>query len=259
MQDIATVTHKTIETYLASIKNGKIDAELSASSKRRVLSSIKQLHKFAKSEGYAETNPSLDVETQKLPKRLPRALTIDEMQRMIDMSEGDTPIQMRDNALLEFMYASGARVSEVSSLDIDDIDFEVKVVRLFGKGAKERILPLTDRALAAIWHYTEKFRPILVEKGRGTARLFVNTRGNPLTRQSIYFVIQHAATHAGITKKVHPHSIRHSFATHLLEGGADVRIVQELLGHSNVVTTEIYTEVSKETLKENYALYHPRM
>jgi integrase/recombinase XerD len=187
------------------------------------------------------------------PKRLPKALPVNEVLTLLE-----TVGNLRDKALLELLYSTGARISEVVGLDIDDIDAAERTVLLDGKGGKQRLVPVGRPALAAVDAYLVRARPALAAKGRGTPALFLNARGGRLSRQSAWTVLKTAAEDAGITATVSPHTLRHSFATHLLEGGADVRVVQELLGHASVTTTQVYTLVTVTTLREVYATAHPR-
>lgn len=242
---------------------------LAASSAARVLAGVRGFHRFLLLEGKSEADPAAKVKPPKTPKRLPKAISVSAVERLLDasgpnpVSEQDAqaavadPIRLRDRAILEFLYATGARVSELANLDLDDL-IDPTLVRLFGKGSKERIVPVGRFAQAALAAYLTRCRPALVTLGRGTPALFLNQRGGRLSRQSIWAVISAAAEVAQLTEHVSPHTLRHSFATHLLEGGADVRVVQELLGHSSVATTQIYTLVTVDTLREVYASAHPR-
>jgi Site-specific recombinase XerD len=199
------------------------------------------------------------VAPPKAPSRLPKAISIDEVERLLSAaSAGDTPAALRDRALLEVLYGVGARISEAVSLDVDDMDLDDGSVRLFGKGGKERVVPLGSYARAAVTAYLVRARPGMALKGKGTPALFLNQRGGRLTRQSAWAVIHVAAGRADLGAKVSPHTLRHSFATHLLDGGADVRVVQELLGHASVTTTQIYTMVTVQRLREVFAEAHPR-
>jgi integrase/recombinase XerD len=198
------------------------------------------------------------------PKRLPKAISTHEVELLLDAASlGDTPTSLRDRALLEVLYGCGARISEAVGLDVDDLDLDAGAVRLFGKGRKERIVPLGSFACQAVAAYLVRARPLFAEagsarSGRSTAALFLNTRGGRLSRQSAWTVLRGAAERAHLSPHVSPHTLRHSFATHLLDGGADVRVVQELLGHASVTTTQIYTLVTADRLREVYAAAHPR-
>ncbi|MBR5950535.1 MAG: site-specific tyrosine recombinase XerD [Actinomycetaceae bacterium] len=232
---------------------------MARSSLARSLVSVRSFHTFLFEEGITSHNPGADVAPPKLPARLPKALAVEEVEALINAAGiGDSPVTLRDRALVEILYGTGARISEAVSLTADDIDTESRSVRLFGKGRKERIVPLGTYALDALEAYMVRARPALAAKGKGNSVLFLNKRGNPLSRQSAWEIIRRAAERAGIEREVSPHSLRHSFATHLLSGGADVRVVQEMLGHASVTTTQIYTMVSVDTLREVYASSHPR-
>ena len=228
-----------------------------ATSLARLQSSVRGWHRFLAREGIETDDPTGRMRPPKTPQRLPKALTIEQVERLLAAPPADEPIGIRDRALLELMYATGARVSEAVSLDVDDLAYG-DVLRLRGKGDKERIVPIGSFARMAIDAYLTRVRPALAAKGRASARLFLGARGAPLSRQSAWLVIRAAADRAHITAEVSPHTLRHSFATHLLQGGADVRVVQELLGHASVATTQIYTHVSVDTLRDVYATAHPR-
>jgi integrase/recombinase XerD len=235
-----------------------------ASSLARLQSSVRGLHRFLAREGIEADDPTGRLRPPKAARRLPKALTIDQVERLLDAAgpeageaEASELIGLRDRALLELLYATGARVSEVVQLDVDDLAHG-DVVRVRGKGSKERIIPVGSYAQAALEAYLTRSRPELSRRGRATPRLFLGARGAPLSRQSAWLVIQHAAERARLTAHVSPHTLRHSFATHLLQGGADVRVVQELLGHASVATTQIYTHVSVDALRDVYATSHPR-
>ncbi|MCP2637215.1 site-specific tyrosine recombinase XerD [Microbacterium sp. HD4P20] len=237
---------------------------MAASSLARLQSSVRGLHRFLAREGIENVDPSTKLRPPKQPRRLPKALTIDQVERLLDAS-GPLPQDaapgeltgLRDRALLEMLYATGARVSEIVQLDVDDVAHG-DVLRVRGKGAKERIVPVGSYARAAVEAYLTRARPELSRRGRATPRLFLGARGAPLSRQSAWLVIHSAAERAQLSTHVSPHTLRHSFATHLLQGGADVRVVQELLGHASVATTQIYTYVSVDALRDVYATSHPR-
>ncbi|WP_314502675.1 site-specific tyrosine recombinase XerD [uncultured Microbacterium sp.] len=235
-----------------------------ASSLARLQSSVRGLHRYLAREGIEPADPTGRLRPPKAARRLPKALTIDQVEQLLDAAgpasgtadAGDL-IGLRDRALLELLYATGARVSEVVQLDVDDLA-PGEVVRVRGKGSKERIIPVGSYARTALQAYLTRSRPELSRRGRATPRLFLGARGAPLSRQSAWLVIQNAAERAQLTAHVSPHTLRHSFATHLLQGGADVRVVQELLGHASVATTQIYTHVSVDALRDVYATSHPR-
>lgn len=235
------------------------DEGLSRSSIARTLTAVRSFHRFCTSEGWTQSSPARDLTLPKQDRRLPKPITIEQVTALIEAAGAqDPPVGPRDAALIELLYGTGARITEALSLDVDDVDTEGGSVRLFGKGNKERIVPLGSYAVEAVSAYLVRARPALAQKGRGTPRLFLNLLGRPLSRQSAWAVIQDAAARAGIAEHISPHTLRHSYATHLLSGGADIRVVQELLGHASVTTTQIYTAVTIETLRETYAISHPR-
>jgi len=236
---------------------------LAPASIARALSAVKSLHRFAMADGAAAVNPATAVSPPQAGKRLPKALALDQVQALLESPDTSTPIGLRDAALLELLYGTGARVSELVTLDVDDVshlgDDPHAGLRLFGKGRKERLVPVGSYARAALDAWLVRGRPAMLERARaGGPALFVNTRGSRLSRQSAWAVLREHAEHAGITTEVGPHTLRHSFATHLLDGGADVRVVQELLGHASVATTQIYTLVTVEHLREVFLTAHPR-
>ncbi|MCK6080391.1 site-specific tyrosine recombinase XerD [Microbacterium sp. EYE_5] len=235
-----------------------------ATSLARLQSAIRSFHRFLTREGIAVDDPTGRLRPPKAPMRLPKALPVDEVVRLLDAA-GPAPadaapgdlIGLRDRALLELLYATGARVSEIVDLDVDDLTHG-DALRVRGKGSKERVVPVGSYARAAVDAYLTRARPELSRRGRATPRAFLGARGAPLSRQSAWLVIQQAAERAGLTAHVSPHTLRHSFATHLLQGGADVRVVQELLGHASVATTQIYTHVTVDALRDVYLTSHPR-
>lgn len=236
---------------------------LTARSAARTVVAVRGLHRFWALEGTTADDPAADVHPPLAGQRLPKAITIHEVTRILETAGADTPAGLRDRALLEFLYATGARISEAVGLDVDDLRLEAAdggpaVVRLFGKGSKERLVPIGSYAARALDAYIVRARPALVAKGAGTPALFLNARGGRLSRQSAWTILKDVAEKAQINRDVSPHTLRHSFATHLLEGGADVRVVQELLGHASVTTTQVYTLVTADTLREVYAAAHPR-
>lgn len=239
----------------------KLRAEgLASSSITRALSSIRSFHRFLVAEGVATTDPTGSVLAPGRTQRLPKALTVEQVTALLEATPTDTPAGLRDRALLELLYATGARVSEVVSLAVDDVrpDEVSDVITLTGKGNKQRIVPLGSFARDAIDAYLVRGRPALLAKGRGTPSLFLGARGGPLSRQNVFLIIRAAAERAGITAAISPHTLRHSCATHLLRGGADIRVVQEMLGHASVATTQIYTLVTRDALTEAYRTAHPR-
>lgn len=253
--DTADVTPAVIGRFVAE-RAGTVPPP-AASSLARLQSSVRSWHRFLVREGIEVDDPSGRLRPPKAGRRLPKALTIDQVERLLAAPSAEEPLGIRDRALLELLYATGARVSEAVGLDVDDLAHG-DVLRLRGKGSKERIVPIGSYARTAVDAYLTRVRPQLAAHGRASARLFLGLRGAPLSRQSAWLVIRSAAERAQITADVSPHTLRHSFATHLLQGGADVRVVQELLGHASVATTQIYTHVSVDALRDIYATSHPR-
>ena len=227
-----------------------------ATSVVRALSSIRAFHRFQLREGKTTEDPTAAVVRPKLPRTLPRPLSVDDVARVLEHPDASAK-GMRDRAVLETLYAGGLRVSELVGLDVDDVDLEEGSVRVLGKGGKERDVPIGRHARDAVGAYLSRVRP-QIATARSRSAMFLNLRGGRLTRQGCAGILEQHAAAAGIEKKVSPHTLRHSFATHLLEGGADVRVVQELLGHASVATTQVYTLVTKEHLREVYYTSHPR-
>jgi integrase/recombinase XerD len=220
---------------------------------------VRGLHRFALREGLVDVDAASDVRPPTPPRRLPKAISIEDVERLLDAAGyPGTPLAARDRALLEVLYGTGARISEAVGLAVDDVDLPDRTVLLRGKGGKQRRVPLGSYAASAVDAYLVQARPGLAANGTGTPMLFLNARGGPLSRQSAWTVLRTAAERAGLAAGISPHTLRHSFATHLMEGGADVRVVQELLGHSSVTTTQIYTLVTVDALREVYATAHPR-
>jgi integrase/recombinase XerD len=232
---------------------------LTAGSAARTVVAVRGFHKFAVREGLATNDPAAAVRPPASAKRLPKALPLADIEAILEAAGSPgTSLALRDRALLEVLYGTGARISEAVGLDLDDLDLEEGAVLLRGKGGKERMVPVGSYARQAVEAYVVRGRPDLSGVGRGTAALFLNARGGRLSRQSAWAVLAKAAERAGVTAEVSPHTLRHSFATHLLDGGADVRVVQELLGHASVTTTQVYTLVTVDSLREVYATAHPR-
>lgn len=262
INDLKTIKSADIERHLADLSAGTVSGKpAAASSIARASAAIRSFHTFVSATSPDIHNPAARITSPKQGSHLPQALSVEQVSALLDAARvGDDVISLRDSALLELLYATGARVSEAVGLALDDLDLdeELPVIRLFGKGRKERIVPLGSYAKAAIEAYIVRSRPVLAQRGQGCPALFLNSRGRALSRQSAWEIIQRAAARAGIDEDVSPHTLRHSFATHLLEGGASIRDVQELLGHASVQTTQIYTRVTPTTLKEVYQLAHPR-
>jgi integrase/recombinase XerD len=260
IDDLAAVAEADVSGFLARLREG--DAEhppLSASSAGRAVVAVRGLHRFAFREGLTSTDPAKEVKPPVPARRLPKAISLSEVEQLLAAAGADqTPLALRDQALLELLYGTGARISEAVGLAVDDLDRGSGLVRLDGKGGKQRMVPVGSYAQRAVEAYLVRGRPALAAAGRGTPALFLNARGGRLSRQSAWTVLRSAAARAGLTVEVSPHTLRHSFATHLLDGGADVRVVQELLGHASVTTTQVYTLVTVDRLREVYATAHPR-
>ncbi len=258
--DPGQVTEAHVSSFLAALRTGdERHRPVATSSAARSLTAVRGLHRFLALEGETADDPAREVAPPTPTSRLPKAIGLDEVTRLLDaagLGEGSRPL--RDRALLELLYGTGARISEAVGLDVDDVDLDAGAVRLLGKGAKERVVPLGSYAVEAVQAWLVRGRPEPAAKGRAGPALFLNQRGARMSRQTAWAVLQEAAGRAGISGHVSPHTLRHSFATHLLEGGADVRVVQELLGHASVTTTQIYTMVSIQQLREVYAQSHPR-
>jgi integrase/recombinase XerD len=257
--DLKSVDHAVIDDYLAALRGSSGGPRNSESSNSRAVVTIRNLFKFI-SMNSQESNPLQTYAPPKIPKRLPKALKLDEVMALLESSKfGDDALALRNNALLEILYATGARISEIVELKLPSIAelSENLSIRLIGKGGRERVVPIGNFARSSLEKYLTSARPDLLN-GRKNDFVFLNSRGNPLSRQSAWEIISTCAERAKIESDVSPHAIRHSFATHLLDGGADIRVVQELLGHSSVTTTQIYTLVTIDKLRENYASSHPR-
>jgi len=233
------------------------DLGLAPTTIRRQISAIRTYFKFLVGEGIAARDPSERIESPKQWRRLPAVLTVPEMDKLLAAPNTDEPLAIRDRALLEFAYATGVRVSELVALKLQDIMFEDGIARVFGKGAKERLVPVGRRALGAVALYAREIRPMF-DRGKTRGFLFLNARGTPLSRVGAWGVIKAPARRAGLTKRVTPHTLRHTFATHLLEGGADLRAVQEMLGHADLSTTQLYTHIDRDYLRTVHKNYHPR-
>lgn len=257
IKDLGGVTLQHIENYLEELSA----MDLSASTLARNISSIRGFHEFASVEGMAEANPAELVELPRKAQNLPEVLNPREIERILETPDRETDAGVRDSAILETLYATGMRVSELTGLQMDSLFFEIGFIRVLGKGNRERLVPVGEVARGALERYIEGPRKrFLSDKNPGKAenRVFLNQRGGSLSRMSIWNIVNDAAEEAGIEKNVYPHIFRHSFATHLLEGGADLRAVQEMLGHSSIITTEIYTHVDRSLLHQVHKEFHPR-
>ena len=269
--DPASVTPALVADHAMRLRAGvpALDGEgwlqppLAPASVARAVVVVRSLHRFAVEEGVVAVDPAAEVHPPTPPRRLPKALRLDQVQAMLEVPATDTPLGLRDAALLEVLYGTGTRISEAVGLDVDEVSRLLDApgtsgLRVLGKGRKERVVPLGSYARAAVSAYLVRARPVLAARGSGTPALFLNARGGRLSRQSAWSILRAVAAGAGIEAEVSPHTLRHSFATHLLDGGADVRVVQELLGHASVTTTQIYTLVTVDHLREVYLSSHPR-
>ena len=266
--DLRDVTETDVSDFLVALRKGDTDngvAPLSAVSAARALIAVRGLHRFAAAEGILDLDVARAVRPPTPSRRLPKSLSLDEVLALLEGAGGDAasdgPLTLRNRALLELLYSTGARISEAVGLDVDDVDAHARSVLLRGKGGKQRLVPVGRPAIAALDAYLVRGRPELARRGRSGSpgpAIFLNARGGRLSRQSAWQVLRDAAERAGISAAVSPHTLRHSFATHLLDGGADVRVVQELLGHASVTTTQIYTLVTVTALREVWAGAHPR-
>jgi integrase/recombinase XerD len=255
ISDISLASREQVTGFLSSLMSGEVP--LSKSSAARMLSSVRSFHRFLFDEGMVALDVSADVKPPRLSLNLPKAITIDQMGAVLAATDGDELQSIRDKALLELLYATGARISEAVALNVDDV-VDPDVVRLFGKGGKQRVVPVGSFAKAAIQSYLVRVRPLFSVRGASTPALFLGVRGQRMSRQNAWLIIRAAAERAKLGIEISPHTFRHSFATHLLAGGADVRVVQELLGHSSVATTQLYTLVTADTLRDMYTTAHPR-
>lgn len=267
VDDLAGITEATVASFLVHLREGDADHQpLSATSAARTVVAVRGFHRFTVSDGLAEVDPASGVKPPTPAKRLPKALPLSDVEAILEAAGAPgTALALRDRALLELLYGTGARISEAVGLDVDDLDWGASgvdgTVLLRGKGGKERIVPVGSYAREAVDAYLVRGRSELAGSGTAAGRagaLFCNARGGRLSRQSAWAVLVKAADRAGVTRDVSPHTLRHSFATHLLDGGADVRVVQELLGHASVTTTQVYTLVTVDNLREVFATSHPR-
>lgn len=256
---VADVDAGLLADFQIAIATGKDGAgKLTASSIARTTAAVRGFHRFAVRERWVGADITRGVTTPSTARKLPKALTIDEVERLIGAADTATPIGLRTRALVELLYSSGTRISEALALDVDDLSFDDQVVLVRGKGNKQRLVPIGAHARSALDAYLVQARPAFATRGKGSPALFLNDRGSRLSRQSAWGDLETLAAVAKLEHKVSPHALRHSFATHLLNGGADIRVVQELLGHASVTTTQIYTKVSVEALRDIYTRAHPR-
>lgn len=257
--DLDRASEGDVTAFVRAVRTGADGGRpLASSSAGRLVASVRGLHRFALREGRVAQDVAAGVSPPAAPRPLPHALDHAQVTALLGSVPADPdPVALRDRALLELLYGTGVRISEAVGLAVDDVDLDGRSVTVLGKGSKVRVLPLGRYASEALEQWIVRGRPVLAERGRGTPRIFLNTLGRPLSRQSAWAILQRAAERAGIDH-VSPHTLRHTFATHLLEGGADVRVVQELLGHASVTTTQIYTHVTIDALRETWAMSHPR-
>lgn len=244
-----------IDAFLAQQR----DLNKATSSISRLISSLRKFYQWLVRQNIQKINPMLEIDSPKKRRSLPVALTVDEINHLLDQPNTNKKLGLRDRALLETLYATGIRVSELINLKFNDLHEELKLIKVFGKGSKERLIPISEVALSWIDSYKEKVRdPLIVKVGQNCDFIFLNSRGTALTRQAVWQIIKKYCNMAGIQKNVTPHTLRHTFATHLLENGADLRVVQEILGHSDISTTQIYTNLSQKHILQVYAKTHPR-
>ncbi len=251
--ELTGATHAELQAYLAH----RYSIKTKASSAARLLSSLKRFYRYAVRQNRIHADPTLLIEAPKLPRNLPKSLTEEHVESLLSAPNVEEPLGLRDRAMLETLYASGLRVSELVTLKLAQVSLDMGIVRVMGKGAKERVVPLGEEALDWIRRYVKGGRPHLLAR-KATDDLFVTMHGAAMTRQAFWCTIKRYAAQAGITKPVSPHTLRHAFATHLLNHGADLRVVQLLLGHADISTTQIYTYVARERLKQLHAKHHPR-
>ena len=249
-KDLTKVNNTDINNFIETLKN-KNEKTLS-----RYLSSLRMFYEFLLKKDYIKSSPMDGVEGPKIKKYLPEVLTIDEINRLIDFTPNNT-FTYRDRCILELLYSTGIRISELVNLKLENININSNIIKVMGKGSKERIIPFNDTTTTYLSKYIKEYRPTMLKK-YNTDYLFLNNHGKNITRQAVFKMIKKRAKDANIDKEISPHTLRHSFATHLLIGGADIKFIQELLGHSDIVTTEIYTHIANETLKNNYNDYNPR-
>lgn len=254
LKDLNTIRQKHIRGYIRSLK--KIN--LAPASVSRAFSSIRSYHEFLVEEKNIKVDPTQQLDAPKLPRKLPQILSTDEIERIILAVDLDLSLGLRDRAVLEILYSAGLRVSEACDLNLIDLMTDGEMLRVSGKGNKERLVPIGPRAVKSLDRYLKHLRPRLARRGSNRGKVFLSRNGRPLTRMAIWLVIRRWSTAAGIGDNVSPHTFRHSFATHLLEGGADLRAVQEMLGHADISTTQIYTHLDREYLKEIHRTFHPR-
>jgi integrase/recombinase XerD len=253
-QDLGAVTEEVIRVYLGHLT----DTGLAAASRARALSAIRRFHRYLQSRGASATNPTSDIRGPRLAERLPKLLSLSQVEALLEAPTVETPLGLRDRALLELLYGTGLRVSEVCGLNVEDVDLTAGVLRVVGKGNKERVAPVGEEALLRAERYLASARPDLASPLRRERALFISRSGKRLTRNAVTKLLDRYALAAGLGTPISPHMLRHSFATHLLENGADLRSVQALLGHEDIRTTEVYTHLDRQAIQRIYSQSHPR-
>lgn len=254
ISDPSEITPQNIISFFKALKN----LGLSTTSTARYFSSLKGFFIYLIRNDYIKTNPMDKINAPRLSKKLPAVLNVNEVDKILSKPDVNDKLGLRDKAILELLYACGTRVSELTNLKISDLFFQEEVIRVFGKGSKERLIPVGSSAIDWVEKYIKQSRPLLAKKMKSENYLFLNLRGTKLSRMGIWKIIDHYVKEADINKEVHPHTFRHSFATHLLEGGADLRAVQEMLGHADISTTQIYTHIDRDFIKQVHKQFHPR-
>lgn len=252
-RDPTEVTPRQMREWVFSLK----EAGLAPTSIRRAQSALRTYFGFLLAEGVVQSDPTDRLEAPRVSRKLPDFLTLEEVDQLLEAPDSSKPLYWRDRAILEFMYATGVRVSELVDLRISSVDLDEGFATVFGKGSKERLVPVGEPARRAVGRYLRDVRGTL-DRGKGAGRVFLNARGRPMRREAVWSIVKDAAKRAGITKKVSPHTLRHTFATHLVEGGADLAAVQELLGHADIGTTQIYTHLDRDYLRDVHRRFHPR-
>ncbi len=254
ISDPSEITSQNIISFFKALKN----IGLSTTSTARYFSSLKGFFSYLSRNNYIKSNPMDKISAPKLSKKLPSVLNVNEVETILSKPDINDKLGLRDKAILELLYACGTRVSELTNLKVSDLFFHEEVIRVFGKGSKERLIPIGSNAIKWVEDYLKKSRPLLAKKMKSENYVFLNLRGTKLSRMGVWKIIDYYVKEAGIKKDVHPHTFRHSFATHLLEGGADLRAVQEMLGHADISTTQIYTHIDRDYIKQIHKQYHPR-
>ncbi len=254
IDDPSNISSDHIRAFFKTIK----ELGLSGSSSARYFSSLKGFFLYLLKNKYILINPVEKITAPKISKKLPGVLSIPEVEKILSTPEVDDKLGLRDKTILELFYACGTRVSELINLKVNDLFLDDEIIRVIGKGSKERLIPIGSSAIKWIGEYLRKSRPLLMKKSKSENNLFLNSRGSKLSRMGVWKIINRYVMQAGIKKDIHPHTFRHSFATHLLEGGADLRAVQEMLGHADISTTQIYTHIDRDYIKQVHKQYHPR-